>query len=197
MNKTAALLMALGLALPALTLAQDNRDGDDARPPRRDGPPPREMRGREARDGDRDEARGPARDRFQSRRGARGDGERPGGPDGLRRMPPPPLVGALDANRDGVIDEAEIRHAPEALRKLDKNDDGKLTLDELRPGPGGGPRAGMGPGRGEQLRRGPRGEGPRDGQGPRREMRREHRGDGPQADRESDERPGRRGPDDR
>jgi hypothetical protein len=48
-------------------------------------------------------------------------------------MQPPPLVGALDANRDGVIDEKEIKQAPEALRKLDKNNDGKLTMEELRP----------------------------------------------------------------
>jgi Ca2+-binding EF-hand superfamily protein len=41
-------------------------------------------------------------------------------------------MAALDANHDGVIDEEEIKNAPAALRKLDKNGDGKLTLDELR-----------------------------------------------------------------
>jgi len=57
---------------------------------------------------------------------------RGGGPEG-HRMPPPPLFAALDANHDGVIDESEIDNAPAALRTLDKNGDGKLTFDELRP----------------------------------------------------------------
>ncbi len=92
MKNTIALMMALGLTLPVMTLAQD-----EGGPPRR---PP------------------------QNRDGAPGfDGPRP----------IPPLMSALDANRDGVIDEAEIKNAPEALRKLDKNGDGKLTLEELRP----------------------------------------------------------------
>src|SRR5207253_2410660 len=60
--------------------------------------------------------------------------------------PPPPLITALDANHDGVIDAQEIENAPAALRTLDKNKDGKLTPDEYRPprpGPGG-----RGPGNG-------------------------------------------------
>ena len=56
------------------------------------------------------------------------DGPRPGGP-----RPVPPLVAALDANHDGVIDADEIANAAAALKKLDKNGDGKLTPDELRP----------------------------------------------------------------
>ena len=44
-----------------------------------------------------------------------------------------PLMQALDANGDGIIDEAEIANASAALKKLDKNGDGKLTPDELRP----------------------------------------------------------------
>jgi hypothetical protein len=40
---------------------------------------------------------------------------------------------ALDANHDGIIDANEIANAPAALKKLDKNGDGKLTPDELRP----------------------------------------------------------------
>ena len=57
------------------------------------------------------------------------------------RRPGNPLIAALDANGDGTIDAAEINNAPAALRKLDKNSDGKITREELRP-------AGA-PGRGE------------------------------------------------
>jgi hypothetical protein len=56
----------------------------------------------------------------------------PGGP-GMRRPPPSPLMEALDANHDGVIDADEIANASAALKSLDKNGDGKLTPDELRP----------------------------------------------------------------
>ncbi len=44
-----------------------------------------------------------------------------------------PIVTALDANADGTLDAQEMAAAPEALKKLDKNNDGKLTPDELRP----------------------------------------------------------------
>ncbi len=66
-------------------------------------------------------------------------GDRPprheGGPQGEGRQmpPPPPVIGVLDANHDGVIDEVEIAQAAESLKKLDKNGDGKLTIEELRP----------------------------------------------------------------
>ncbi len=49
------------------------------------------------------------------------------------RPPPSPLFMALDVNHDGVIDADEIANAPAALKALDKNGDGKLTRDELRP----------------------------------------------------------------
>jgi hypothetical protein len=87
----------------------------------------------------------------------------PGGPNGqnrgpgMNRMPPPPVMAALDANHDGVIDATEIANASAALMTLDKNSDGKLTPDELRPPRPegrrqGGPNGGNGP-------RGPRGPG--------------------------------------
>ena len=50
-----------------------------------------------------------------------------------QRRPGNPLVTAVDANGDGTIDASEISNAPAALRKLDKNGDGKLTREELRP----------------------------------------------------------------
>lgn len=57
----------------------------------------------------------------------------PGGMNGHRPPPPSPLMEALDTNHDGIIDSNEIANAPAALRKLDKNGDGRLTPDELRP----------------------------------------------------------------
>ena len=61
----------------------------------------------------------------------------PGGPEdgnGFHHRPPPNLIfEALDANHDGVIDANEIANAPAALRKLDKNGDGQITWEEIRP----------------------------------------------------------------
>jgi hypothetical protein len=76
------------------------------------------------------------------------DGQRPPGGPGMHghRPPPSPLVDVLDANHDGVIDADEIANAPAALKKLDKNGDGKLTPDEYRPPrPQGGPDGHWGP----------------------------------------------------
>jgi Ca2+-binding EF-hand superfamily protein len=64
---------------------------------------------------------------------------------------------ALDANHDGVIDENEIANASAALKALDKNGDGKLTQDELRPPrPAGGDRQGPPPGPDGQAPQRPR-----------------------------------------
>ena len=62
----------------------------------------------------------------------RASGEREGA--GVRLSP---LFAALDTNGDGVIDANEIANAAEALKKLDKNHDGKLTPDEVQPAPRG------------------------------------------------------------
>lgn len=73
----------------------------------------------------------------------------PGGPEGGRPRMVSPLMEALDTNRDGVIDADELKNASASLLKLDKNGDGKLTQDELRPSrpPGGrGPGGPGGPG---------------------------------------------------
>lgn len=56
-----------------------------------------------------------------------------------------PLFGALDANDDAVIDAQEMAGAAAALKTLDKNGDGKLTPDEVRP-----PRPGFGGGAGRR-----------------------------------------------
>jgi hypothetical protein len=89
---------------------------------------------------------------FPPEEGPGGPGPRgPGEPGMGGHRPPPPLIGVLDANHDGVIDAAEIANASAALKQLDKNGDGELTPDELRPPrpergqPGDGPRGGMRP----------------------------------------------------
>ncbi len=79
-------------------------------------------------------------------------GGQPGGPQGGPGMGPrrpmlPPLLAALDANHDGVIDAEEIANAVAALKKLDRNGDGQLTRDEYQPPrPPRGPGFGPGPG---------------------------------------------------
>ena len=60
------------------------------------------------------------------------DGSAP--PRGQRPPPfPPPIIVALDVNKDRVIDFTEIANAPTALKALDKNGDGQLTADEYQP----------------------------------------------------------------
>ncbi len=78
-----------------------------------------------------------------------------GGPFGPPPPPPSPVVEALDANGDGVIDAKEIKNAVKTLKSLDKNKDGKLDHNEIHPPPPFGPG------------RGPRGRGPRGGPGGR------------------------------
>ena len=42
------------------------------------------------------------------------------------------LMQLLDTNHDGVIDMAEIAAAPQKIKSLDVNNDGKITADDLR-----------------------------------------------------------------
>jgi hypothetical protein len=49
------------------------------------------------------------------------------------RRQAPPLFKALDVDGNGTIDASEIANASASLAKLDKNGDGNLTRDELRP----------------------------------------------------------------
>lgn len=84
----------------------------------------------------------PADERRGEGRGqGRGEGR---GRGGMMRMDP--VLAALDADHDGTISAAEIANAPAALRTLDRNGDGRLTEDELRPagGRGGFDRGGGG-----------------------------------------------------
>ena len=66
----------------------------------------------------------------------RGSGQGQGGGGARQGGGGNPLLRALDANRDGMLDEAEIQKAAAALQSLDRNRDGRLTSDELR-GTGG------------------------------------------------------------
>jgi EF-hand domain pair/EF hand len=71
----------------------------------------------------------------------------PGGFGGGRGMRMNPVMKALDKDGNGELSAAEIAGAAAALKTLDKNKDGKLTEDELRPpmpmGGFGGERGGM------------------------------------------------------
>ena len=87
-----------------------------------------------------------------------GQGGGKGGPGGHR--PVPAIIGALDANHDGVIDADEIANASAALKTLDKNGDGKLTRDEFMGKPPGGRPQGGGQGHGDQNADGPQGPPP-------------------------------------
>ena len=66
-------------------------------------------------------------------------GPRPGNPGGEGQRAMPGLFAALDANHDGAIDREELKHAAEVIGKMDRNGDGKITPDEMRP-PGDGQR---------------------------------------------------------
>jgi hypothetical protein len=132
-TNTAAILSALVLLAPAAVTSAQDADQPQPRPERRprfeqrdDDGPGRPARPREGRPGD----------RVDRPRAQRHEGQ---GPDAQR--PRPTLIAALDVNNDGEIDEKEIANATKALKKLDKNKDGKLTMEDQRPAqPQGGPR---------------------------------------------------------
>jgi hypothetical protein len=64
-----------------------------------------------------------------------GQGRGAGGPHryGAQKFPPP-IAAVLDKDSNGVLSAAEMAQAPSELLKLDKNNDGQLTADELCPG---------------------------------------------------------------
>ena len=99
--------------------------------------------------------------------GGRGQGGR-GGQQGGQQ---PPWVAIFDSDKNGELSEAEIKNATASLLKLDRNKDGAIEGDELRPPSvaGGQPRGGRGGaaggGRGQAGGRGLGGGGQPDGGG--------------------------------
>lgn len=66
------------------------------------------------------------------REGGRGDGR---GAMNFVRMDP--ILAAIDTDGNGILSAQEIANSADAIRKLDKNGDGKVTRDEIAPaGPG-------------------------------------------------------------
>ena len=100
--------------------------------------------------------------------GGRGQADPGGGRPGMGGQQPP-WVAIFDANNDGELSETEIKNATASLLKLDRNKDGKIGGDELRPagsagmdgprGPVGGRGGAPGGGRGPAGSRGPGGGG--------------------------------------
>ncbi|KLU06729.1 RNA-binding protein [Rhodopirellula islandica] len=83
--------------------------------------------------------------------GGRGQGMgRPDSQPGTQSIPP--MLRIFDVDGDEELSSQEIEGAAAALRKLDRNRDGKLTVEEFRPSGAGGQSDRQGQGRG-----GPRG----------------------------------------
>ena len=78
----------------------------------------------------------------------RGNPGRSGGGRGSFAPPPPPVVTAIDTNKDGEISAEELVNASASLKKLDKNKDGELAGSELLPDFAGGGFRSRGPGGG-------------------------------------------------
>lgn len=47
-----------------------------------------------------------------------------------------PIMKALDLDEDGQLSSSEVENASKSLMKLDKNGDGVISADEMRPEPG-------------------------------------------------------------
>ncbi|TWT64874.1 EF-hand domain-containing protein [Allorhodopirellula solitaria] len=115
-------------------------------------------------------------------RGGQGAGRQGGGPGGpggrggprgqgsgeTRTQPMSPLLRFFDADGDGEVSSSEMDEAATTLRNLDRNRDGKLTGEELRPAGAGGSAERQERGRGAQqggMQRGQPGGGGRPGGG--------------------------------
>ena len=74
------------------------------------------------------------------------------GPSRRGGLPSHPLMTALDTDKDGAISAEEMKHAADALKALDKNQDGRLARDEVTPRFGPFAGRGMRPGAGRPER---------------------------------------------
>ena len=136
------LALILALSPAGVAFSQDRDPG---------APPAQRDTGTRPQEGDRPREGGdrPREGREGMGRGGMGRGEFGQG----RMMARLPIMMALDADQDGEISAKEIDSAVASLKKLDKNGDGKITMDEMMPnfegmgpggfggpgGPGGGP----------------------------------------------------------
>ncbi len=111
--------------------------GDQRGGPRPQGGGPDDQRG-----GPRPQGGGPDDQRGGPRPQGGGPDDQRGGPRGQGVVMP--VIGAIDLNKDGILDNTEIEQARQSLKKLDTNGDGKITPDEYRGQRRGGPD---GPGR--------------------------------------------------
>ncbi len=77
----------------------------------------------------------------------------PGGPMGMLKMLP--IMKVLDSDQDGTLSASEIANASKALIQLDKNGDGIISAEEMRPDantmPGGFAGAEPGPPNGQMM----------------------------------------------
>ena len=101
----------------------------------------------------------------QGQRGQRGQGG--------RENQPSPLLRLFDVDRDGVVSTEEMNNAAAVLLKMDKDGDGSLSAEELRPQGG---RRGQGGQRGGQGQRGPRDGNRNRGQGGEQQNEQSRRG---------------------
>lgn len=146
--KKCVFLVAALVAVPAVLVLAQPPNGPPRRPDgdqRRDryergNPPPPGARGGPGRFGDED------------------------GNDGRFGPPPNPILQILDKDRDGEVSAAELDNAESSIRELDRDGDGTLSREELRPPHPPGQdrgRAASGRERGD-ARGGPADRGPRD-----------------------------------
>ncbi|MFM8571682.1 MAG: EF-hand domain-containing protein, partial [Pirellula sp.] len=139
-NAILASIVAVG-ACPVASDAQDPKPNDApiSQAPRRPGQRPDGRRPGEARPGEARPGAGPANPELAAR----------GMAMMLRNIP---LFKALDADEDGQLSASEIENASKSILKLDKNGDGLVSAEEMRPDPGqmpmfAGPNGPNGPGR--------------------------------------------------
>jgi len=93
-------------------------------------------------------------------------GERPQRGQRGQRMAPP-IIAAIDANKDGTLSSDEIAGAATALRTLDQDGDGQLSAEEMHPMPPSDAKGGAGGRKGPRGERGPRPDAEGGKQGPR------------------------------